>query len=351
MCTDHGHAHVPIVPVGPEREAWTGEPVPLEPVRSLTIQTICDNQIDLLLVDQGPAKRFGLGTEPAAFLEAPTLLESKIVDLPLAQHGFSALVTIEKDDHTHRFLFDTGTTPDGCVENLRRLDLDPGDIEVIVCSHGHFDHCTGLSGLAGAVGRTNLPVLIHPEFWSQRRINIPGRDPISLPTTSRRGLEDAGFEIVEQRWPSFLFERSVLVTGEVDRTTGFETGFAIHEAQREHGWEPDPLILDDQAMIVHLEGKGLVVLTGCGHAGVINILRYARRLTGIDDIHLVMGGFHLAGPLFEPVIPPTVSAMAEIDPDVIVPAHCTGWRAQQAFADALPERFLANSVGTSFVLA
>ena len=98
----------------------------------------------------------------------------------------------------------------------------------------------------------------------------------------------------------------MLITGEVDRVTGFEKGFAIHQAWRGQSWEPDPLILDDQALIAHVAGRGLVVLTGCGHAGVINICRYAQRLTGVDKLHAVIGGFHLTGPLFEPVIGDTV---------------------------------------------
>ena len=92
---------------------------------------------------------------------------------------------------------------------------------------------------------------------------IPG-EPFELPTTSRRALENAGFGIIEQRQPSFLYDRSVLITGEVDRVTGFEKGFAIHQAWRGGSWEPDPLILDDQALIAHVAGRGLVVLTGCG---------------------------------------------------------------------------------------
>ena len=114
-----------------------------------------------------------------------------------------------------------------------------------------------------------------------------------------------------------------------------------------HGesWEPDPLILDDQALIAHVAGRGLVVLTGCGHAGIINICRYAQRLTGVGKLHAVIGGFHLAGPLFEPVIGDTVSALEQLAPEVIVPAHCTGWRATHAIARHLPGAFIQNSVG------
>jgi 7,8-dihydropterin-6-yl-methyl-4-(beta-D-ribofuranosyl)aminobenzene 5'-phosphate synthase len=351
MCDDHGR-HAPAPPIETEiaREAWRGEVLPLEPVDGVSIVTVCDNTVDMLLLDEGPARRVPIGGEPARVLPAPTLVEGKSADAPLAQHGFSALVTVSKGEREHRILFDTGVTPDGCVENMARLDLDPGDIEVVVCSHGHFDHTVGLSGLADRLGRTGMPVLIHPEFWTQRRVNIPGRDPFELPTTSRRGLEEAHFEVVENRQPSFLFERSVLITGEVDRTTSFETGFVLHEARRNDHWEPDPLILDDQALIVNVRDQGLVVLTGCGHAGVVNIVRYAQRLTGIDPIHMLMGGFHLNGPLFEPMIDPTCEALDDIAPATVVPAHCTGWRAQHALAARLPDAFIQGSVGTTYVL-
>jgi len=106
-------------------------------------------------------------------------------------------------------------------------------IEAIICSHGHFDHTTGLSGLFGRLGRANMPVLIHPEFWNKRRLAIPGGEPVDLPTTSRTALEDAGFDIIEQRQPSFLYDRSVLITGEVDRVTG------ICADRRQCGVAPD----------------------------------------------------------------------------------------------------------------
>ncbi len=355
MCEDHGDAHVPAVDVRPAELGWSGEVVRLDPVDSVTLLTVCDNTVDMLLLDEGPARRLGLGRVlgegGVPTLAAPLLQDGKAIDAPLAEHGFSVLVEVRRAASVHRLLFDTGLTPDGCVENLRRLGRDPGDIEAIVCSHGHFDHTTGLSGLVDRLGRTNLPVVIHPEFWTQRRIAIPGAEPFELPTTSRRALEGAGFAVVENRQPSFLFDGSVLVTGEVDRTTPFERGFPIHEALRDGSWEPDPLILDDQALVVHVAGKGLVVITGCGHAGIVNICRYATRLTGVDTLHAVIGGFHLNGPLFEPVIGDTVEALAALDPDVLVPAHCTGWKATHAFARRFPDAFIQNSVGTTFALS
>jgi 7,8-dihydropterin-6-yl-methyl-4-(beta-D-ribofuranosyl)aminobenzene 5'-phosphate synthase len=324
------------------------ETIPLEPVDSLTITTLVDNMTDLLLLDEGPAKRapFALTaypSVPARFLEG-----GLTADLLRAEHGFSCLVTIEKAGRTTRILFDAGVTPDGMVENMRRLDISARDIDIIVLSHGHWDHTTGMHGLAAALGRTQLPVLIHPAFWSRRRVAIPGREAIELPSTSRSALEGAGFDVVEQRQPSFLLDGSLLVTGEVDRTTAFERGFAAHQAARHGRWEPDPLILDDQALVAHVRGRGLVVITGCGHSGIVNILRYVRRLTGEDHLHAVIGGFHLSGAHFEPIIGPTCDALTELAPDHLVPCHCTGWRAIHALAARLPDAFIQNSVGSRF---
>ena len=266
------------------------EAIGLEPVESLTITTLVDNVTDILLLDEGPAIRAPIDSR-APRVRSPLIEGGQTLDALRAEHGFAALVTISQGGREHRVLFDTGISPDGLIENMRRLEVSPHDVEVIVLSHGHFDHTTGMDGLIRTLGKANVPVLIHPEFWSRRRLALPGREPLMLPTTSRSALEGAGFEIIEQQQPSFLLAGSLLVTGEVDRTSGFERGFAIHQACRDGEWQPDPLILDDQALIANVAGKGLVVLTACGHAGVVNTVRYARRLTGEDRVHAIVGGF------------------------------------------------------------
>lgn len=343
MCTDHG-------PVGQfptlRHDFEPTTEISLEPVDSVTVTTLMDNVTDIFMPDQGPARR----PHPGARRPAPLMERGDVPDALIAEHGFSVLVTVIKAGREHRFLFDAGTSPDGVVENMRRLDIDPGSIEAIVCSHGHFDHTTGLDGLSRVLRRAGLPVLIHPDFWRRRRILLPGRDPQEIPTTSRRGLTEAGFEIIEDRQPSFLFERSVLITGEVPRVTGYEPGFPPQQAWSGRKWEPDPMVLDDQGLIINVAGKGLVVLTGCGHAGVVNIARYATRLTGGQPLYALIGGFHLNGPLFEPLIPRVLDDLAAMDPGVLVPAHCTGWRAQHAMSARFPGVFTPNTVGTSFHL-
>jgi len=284
-------------------------------------------------------------------VSSPQFEEGQTYPGLIAEHGFSALVTTRRGPTTHTVLFDTGVSPDGMATNFERLGLDAAAIEVVVLSHGHSDHGGGFPGLARLRGRSGLPLTVHPLVWSRRRFALPDQPAWELPTLSRSALEAEGFEVIERRQPSLLLAGSVLITGEVDRTTDFEHGIPNHEAFRDGRWEPDPLILDEQALVVHVRGRGLVVLTGCGHAGAVNIARHAMRLTGVDRLHALLGGFHLTGPAFEPIIEPTVAAFAAMAPDVLVPAHCTGWKAQHRLASALPNAFLPNAVGTSFTLA
>ncbi|HEX2323515.1 MAG TPA: MBL fold metallo-hydrolase, partial [Streptosporangiaceae bacterium] len=281
---------------------------------------------------------------------AALMAEGWSVDALIAEHGFAMLVTVVKGGRSRRLLFDTGPSPDGVVENMRRLDVDPGSIQAIVCSHGHFDHTTGLDGLIRVLGSTSMPVVLHPHFWRRRRMVIPGREPREVPTTSRQALTGAGFEIIEEREPSFLLDGSVLVTGEVPRVTGYEPGFPPQQAWLGGRWAPDPLVLDDQALIVNVASKGLLVITGCGHAGVVNICRYATRLARDQPLYAVIGGFHLQGPIFEPLIPKVLDDLAALSPGVLVPAHCTGWRAGHAMAVRFGEAYIPNSVGTRYSL-
>jgi 7,8-dihydropterin-6-yl-methyl-4-(beta-D-ribofuranosyl)aminobenzene 5'-phosphate synthase len=349
MCVDDSPPGLAAAMVHAVRPA--GEPafeIDLEPVESVVVTTLMDNVTDNLMADQGPARRYGIGSGP--WRPSAVMVDEQVPDALIAEHGFSMLVTVTKAGREHRFLFDAGTSPDGVIENMRRLDIDPSSIEAIVCSHGHFDHTTGLDGLIRAVGQVNMPVLIHPHFWRRRRLQLPGREPREIPTTSRRALTEAGFDIIEDRQPSFLFGRSVLITGEVARTTGYEQGFPPQEAWLDGRWQPDPLVLDDQALIINVRDRGLVVITGCGHAGVVNIARYAQRLAAGPPLYALIGGFHLGGPAFEPLIPRVLDDLAAMNPGVLVPAHCTGWRAQHAMSARFPTAFIPNAVGTRFHL-
>jgi 7,8-dihydropterin-6-yl-methyl-4-(beta-D-ribofuranosyl)aminobenzene 5'-phosphate synthase len=351
VCTDdgsdHGHDPTYAAPRGATGEAV--DPIVLEPVDEVVVTTLVDNSYDGLMADMGPARRRPMARTPR--VPAPHFEGGETVPGLVAEHGFSALVTVRRGERSHTVAFDTGVSPDGMAANMERLGVDAGDIEAVVLSHGHFDHAGGFPGLARLRGRTGVPLTVHPLVWSRRRVAIGGGNHWELPTLRRSSLEAEGFEVVERRHPSLLLDGCVLVTGEIDRTTDFERGFPGHQAERDGHWEPDPLILDDQALVVHVAGRGLVVLTGCGHAGAVNIARHALRLTGVDRLGGLLGGLHLTGQVFEPLIEPTVTALAAMEPDLVVPAHCTGWRAQHRLAATLPGAFVPNAVGTSFHVA
>jgi 7,8-dihydropterin-6-yl-methyl-4-(beta-D-ribofuranosyl)aminobenzene 5'-phosphate synthase len=323
------------------------ETITLPEVDEVEVTSLVDNVTDALMTDQGPARRVTLGGGPAR--PAATMTEGAVPDALVAEHGFSVLVTVRTGEERHRFLFDTGTSPDGMTGNMRRLGLDPADVEAVVLSHGHFDHTAGLDGLIRVLGHANMPLVLHPHAWRQRRLVLPGREPREMPTPSRRALAGAGFEVLEMPRPSYLFSGCVLITGEVGRVTGYEAGFPPQQAWLDGRWQPDPLVLDDQAVVINVRGKGLLVLTGCGHAGIVNICRHVRALTGAAvPLHAVLGGFHLGGPLVEPLIPRVIDDLAALGPQVIVPAHCTGWRAQHAMARRFGDAFIPNCVGTRF---
>lgn len=312
--------------------------VQLAPVDRVDVLSLMDNSIDVLAASTSVAKRLERTQD---YFSRPMLR---------AEHGVSMLVTVERDGHQASFLFDTGTSPDGVLHNLDVLQVNLSHVQALVLSHGHTDHAAGLEGLLEHYGQWRLPILLHPEAFRLRRIIYPDGRVTDMIPPSRQDLEREGIDLIAERGPSFLLEDSVLVTGQIERTTEFEKGQPTNHAWIDGQWVPDPWIYDDQAVVMHLRGKGLVILTGCGHAGVINIVRDARRLTGVEPIHAIIGGFHLTGAYFDPIIAPTVAALKQIAPAVLVPEHCTGWKAQVAIARELPDAYTPNSVGTRMEL-
>jgi len=170
---------------------------------------------------------------------------------------------------------------------------------------------------------------------------------IDLPSLDEQSIMKTGAEIIKSRGPSTLASGLIMVTGEVERTTPFEKGFPTMEAKINGNWVVDPFN-DDQAIIVNLKGKGLVIVGGCSHAGIINTIRYAKNITNIDKVYAVLGGFHLTGPLFEPIIGVTIDEMVKINPDYVVPMHCTGWNAVNQFKEKMPKQVIINTVGTCY---
>jgi 7,8-dihydropterin-6-yl-methyl-4-(beta-D-ribofuranosyl)aminobenzene 5'-phosphate synthase len=309
-----------------------------EPVDQAIISIVMDNSIDILMSNTEVANRFPLGPTP---FEKPQ---------PIAEHGFSVLIRTRAEDKHAEVLFDAGLSRRGILYNLDALEIDLKDVQAIVLSHGHADHALGLPGVVERLGTRNTPLILHPDAYLERKLVLPNGNEIGIPAPKLADFRRENIEIVEEVGPSMLVDEMVLVSGEIARITEFETGFPIHYAKRQDEWEPDPLIMDDQCAIIHVKGKGLIVITGCGHSGIINTIRSARAITGIPEIYAVIGGFHLTGHYFEPIIPATIAKLKEINPRYLMPGHCTGWAATHHIARAMPEAYIPNSVGTTLIL-
>ncbi len=314
------------------------ETISLLEVDDVKITTIMDNSFDMLMTSTNVAQRAKLGPNP---------FERQ---LPIAEHGFSVLISVRSGEKHATILFDTGLNPRNILYNIDALEVEVADIQAIVLSHGHADHAMGLPGFVQRLGSRNMPLLLHPDAYLERKIILPNGDESYLPPPRKSDLLREHIQVIEEVGPSMLVEEMVLISGEVKRTTSFEKGFPVHYAKHDSEWKPDPLIHDDQCAILHVRDKGLVVVTGCGHSGIINVIRNAQALTGIQTVYAVIGGFHLTGALFDPIIPATIAALQEINSQYLVPGHCTGWSATHQIARAFPNAFIANSVGTTYFL-
>lgn len=311
----------------------------LKDVENAKVTSLVDNNVDILLPNTGIASRPSIGQR---WFEQPLI----------AEHGFSVALELEINDGTeHTILFDSGLDPLAAAHNSVVLNLDLSLCEFAISSHGHIDHAGGLINIRNKMSREqSIPLLFHKDAFRKRIVKFHDGRIISLPEPNRSVLTKTGYSIVERESPSLWIGDTVLVTGEVPRTNEFEKGFPNHYSEVDGKMENDPLIKDDQAVILNIKEKGLVVITGCGHSGIINIINYAKELTGEDRIYTVIGGMHLSGGIFEPIIPKTVDELEKMKPRFLIPCHCTGLKAMTEMARSMPDAFIQNSVGTRYIL-
>lgn len=265
----------------------------------------------------------------------------------IAEHGYSLLLKVHKKGGVKTILYDAGLSPDAITHNLSVLGIQLTDLDAIVLSHGHADHHGGLLGIVHSLGKKNLPLIVHPDAWKNRKLTFPSGLEMHMPPPDRRALEKNEVRIIDSRAPSLLFSDQALITGQVERVTDYEKGFPYqYEERDDEHWDLDPWIWDDQGIVFNVNGKGLVVASSCSHSGVVNVLRNAQRVTGVSKIYAFIGGMHLTGGIFEKIIPQTIQDVARIHPDIIIPGHCTGWRAMHLISREMPEAYVQGSVGT-----
>jgi 7,8-dihydropterin-6-yl-methyl-4-(beta-D-ribofuranosyl)aminobenzene 5'-phosphate synthase len=311
-------------------------PYAVKEVDKCEILTLQDNYIEITAGDNSDIIH-----------RAAAVKEGSIRTSIFAEHGYCAVVKTTTGDQIHTLLFDFGFSEDGAARNAKRLGCDMTQVEAAALSHGHSDHTGGIAALGAMIGEKEVPIAIHPAaFKSPRYIKISEQLKIYFPKLTKESFKEAGFEVVETKTPYPLLDGDVLFLGEVPRRTDFEKGFAVAHFE-ENGVEKWDPIEDDTSVVMNLKGKGLVILSGCAHSGIVNTVRQAIEVTGIDQIHVVMGGFHLSGPAFEPIIGRTTKELKKFNPTYVVPTHCTGRKAVMHMEKEMPKQFLLNMSGTT----
>lgn len=272
-----------------------------------------------------------------------------------AAHGLSCLITTRIGSVNQTLLFDAGPEDQVFEQNVSRLGADLEAVRAIVLSHGHWDHggamLRALQIIRDRNGGNDIPFYAHPDMFRSRALKLPdGTMRFMEDVPDVQTLTSYGARVVETTDPQLMLENTAYLSGEIARVSPFEMGLPGQHRRTRDGqaWELDELLMDERFVAVNVSDKGLIVFTACSHAGVVNVLKHARR--SIPDVPLfaVLGGLHLSG-TNERVIPQTVEALREFDLSVIAAGHCTGWRAMTALANAFSDSTLAPlSVGKRY---
>jgi 7,8-dihydropterin-6-yl-methyl-4-(beta-D-ribofuranosyl)aminobenzene 5'-phosphate synthase len=255
----------------------------------------------------------------------------------------------------HVLLFDTG--PEGAIfiRNCANLGIAMGNIECIAVSHGHWDHMAALPTAIDAVVQQRGQVTVHvnPDMFNERGIRLQSGSVIPVAKVpSPAELEQHGAAVVNSLEERLLLDGHFYYSGEIPRVTAFEKGRVDHlcRTSPEAPWQPDPFLMDERMLVVHVRELGLIVLSACSHAGIVNVCTEVRKLFPDLPIHCVMGGLHLGG-VMEAIIPDTVEGLRPFGIKYIITGHCTGWRALHALANAFGEGVSQSAVGTTYTFA
>ena len=319
-------------------------------VASISVTALVDNMTDMLLQSTGEVKRY-------------TQESGKPL---LAEHGLSFLIDI--GNHQTRILMDAGITRITLMENIKRMGIDPKSIEQIVLSHGHPDHIMAMTRIIKEINGTpkpqnwdkeitnkdiqnwmeqqKIPVICHSAATRERWKRFPDGTKYGPMITPFNEWEAAGGRIVISDEPYMLSE-GCWTTGGVPRESFEKAGTPEIFAYRdEDGFHRD-FVDDDQAIIANVKDKGLVIVAGCAHAGIINTINQAKAISGVNKVYAIIGGFHLISSTPEE-IQHTVDKVKSLSPHIIVPTHCTGFPAIVQFATQMPEQFVLGVVGTTY---
>ncbi len=271
-----------------------------------------------------------------------------------ASHGLSLLITAHGPNGARTMLFDGGPVDMSMARNAPRLGVDFSGVDAMMLSHGHWDHAGGLPQALSMLPKgKRVPLYLHPGMFAERGMRqsdggVLPMDPVPTP----EGWSSMGADPVVTTEPQSVLDGLFQISGEIPRITAYERGLPGQVARSDETapWAPDELLMDERFLAVRLRDKGLVVFSACSHAGVVNVMHEARRLFPGEKLHAVMGGFHLSGEN-EAIIPQTVRDLGSFGLDLIIPAHCTGWRAVNALERAYGEPMVVPAaVGKLFTL-
>lgn len=257
----------------------------------------------------------------------------------MAKHGLSFFVEAATSDGEISVMMDTGPSSEALLHNIDVMGINLRKTDVITLSHGHYDHVGGLIEVLKCIGK-QVPVVVHPKIFNPKFKVKPVLMFRGAPFTSS-DVEMAGGVLLYAKNPVTITE-GITTTGEVERSLALESveGF----------WTVDDgrfvrdVMLDDQALLIDVEGKGLVVMTGCAHSGVVNTVRHAKKVTGANKVYAVLGGFHLASAKSNR-IEATVKELEKLDLECIGPSHCTGSKVVKRFKKAFGDHCVSLQTG------
>jgi 7,8-dihydropterin-6-yl-methyl-4-(beta-D-ribofuranosyl)aminobenzene 5'-phosphate synthase len=287
----------------------------------------------------------------------------------LAEHGFAALVEVDG----RRILWDAGMTRTALLHNAEKMEVDLSAIDTIALSHGHGDHTAMVSDVLRAIDvqpqprrweagtpveeivahsqGQRVPLVAHPAAFRERwGIRADGTKHGPGQPAPRAEWEALGAEVILTEEP-YQLGPGCWTTGFVPKRSfegsGAPSSRGYRRAYREGTAFLEDHLEDDQAIVVNVAGKGLVVLSGCAHRGIVNTVLHARELSGVERVWAILGGFHLA-PESDAIIAQTIDAVIEMEPRLVSPSHCTGFRAIAEFARRMPEAFVEGAVGSKY---